>query len=769
MFRAVYTSCAFLCLFLLAWTPALSGDDSYQADSCGSIRGRVIDAVSGSPVAGARLEVEGSGLGTFADSFGRFMMAKVPAGNHVLTVRSVGFERGTISAVVFAGTTAAVTVALQPQPIKLGTTTVRGTHAAPVPIAPGALEFSSEELKHSAGPAGDINRIVGIHPGVAKVSDLQNSLIVRGGTPSENGFYVDGIEVPNTDHFPINGAAGGSISLLNLGYVENAVFFAGGFSAAYGDRPSSVTDVTFREGNRERFAFHCDLNLGGTGAGAEGPVARGRGAWLFSIRRSYVDLVADMIGEKYAPRYDDCQGKFVYDISPQHRISVLGLAGWDFIEFPKEQAVEDGSHDYGTWKGREHAVGMSWRYSWGTTGYSCTSVSTIATRYRRAWSDTQDDLLLSYEDTDERAIQFRNVNGYGNGRATFLEFGVEAKRINTRLNISNVRLIDHLGGSVPAGELIDDINAGKSAAFIGCTQRLVLGLRATVGLRYDYFDYSDHGYLSPRFSFSLPVVDSFTITGAAGVYRQFLPLALLAQFEHNRKLQDIAAYHYLLSVNWLITEHTRLSVEGYVKNSRHYPLDSKQPGIFIADEFIHRENFGFYEFLTDAGRASSIGIELTLHKRQAQGIHGLISGSYSRSRYQGLDGVWRDRAIDNRLIFGVEGGWRPNDAWDISLRWIFAGGPPYTPLDLTASRRWNALVFDKGRINGVRYPDYHALNLRVERRFHVAGARLAVYASVWNVYDRDNVFLYTWNQVERRQTAIYQWGIMPLAGVKVDF
>jgi hypothetical protein len=157
-----------------------------------------------------------------------------------------------------------------------------------------------------------------------------------------------------------------------------------------------------------------------------------------------------------------------------------------------------------------------------------------------------------------------------------------------------------------------------------------------------------------------------------------------------------------------------------------------------------------------------------LQKKLAQKFYGLASAAYFRSRYQDGNGVWRDRDYDNRVTFSFEGGYKPNRKWEYSLRWIYAGGPPHTPLDLAASKANHRAVLDESRINAVRYPDYHAMNLRVDRRFNFNRSNLIFYLSVWNVYNRKNLATYFWNDKEQKQDVIYQWQLLPIFGLEYE-
>ncbi|MBD3287279.1 hypothetical protein GF337_00610 [candidate division KSB1 bacterium] len=170
-------------------------------------------------------------------------------------------------------------------------------------------------------------------------------------------------------------------------------------------------------------------------------------------------------------------------------------------------------------------------------------------------------------------------------------------------------------------------------------------------------------------------------------------------------------------------------------------------------------NYGFFsnhDKLTDTGVARFRGVEIMIRKKLARDSYGLASTAYFRSQYKSEDGVCRNRSFDNRMLFSLEGGYKPNYRWEFSMRWIYAGGAPYTPFDNEASKMHHRTVFDEAQINEARYSDYHSMNIRFDRRFHFSGSNLIFYLSVWNVYDRKNIAGYFWNDAERKQDQIYQ-------------
>jgi outer membrane receptor for ferrienterochelin and colicin len=657
--------------------------------------------------------------------------------------------------------------------LEMDAITVTGGYFSDVEDQPtSAVSFSFEEIRRAPGSAGDVSRIISGLPSLAKVNDQSNSLIVRGGSPAENAFFIDNIEIPNINHFPTQGTSGGPIGMVNVDFIRDVTFFTGGFTALYGDKLSSVMNISFREGNRSEFDGQLDLNFAGFGGVFEAPLLGRKGSWLLSVRRSYLDLLVDQVdvGTDVAPRYGDIQGKLVFDIDPTHRLTLLGLFGDDHNSPDREAALENAMVHYGNQDIYEGTGGVNWRALWGGRGYSNTSVAYTSTKFTENFRETNSDLPLLRNRSHEQIFKFRNVNHFRLSERSTIEFGAEVKHIVTEYDNFYAEYTNALGDTIPEFRLDERSTANKAAGFVSYIVRPLIRLTTTLGLRADYFTLSENLHLSPRISFSYRLTDRTSLNGSSGLFYQSLPLILLNQNPGNRDLRDPMSVHYILGVEHLISEDTKITVEAYRKDYDHFPLDPAQPGLFVLDELFYQ--FGFFyshSDLNDLGKARSHGVEMTVQKKLARDIYGMASIAYSRSRYRGGDGVWRDRVFDNRFVFGVEAGYKPSSLWEFSLRWIYAGGPPYTPFDIQRSEELDRAVLDENRINEARYPDYHSLNLRFDKRFHFSGSNLVLYVSVWNAYDRKNVASYYWNGEENRQDTIYQWGILPIFGLEFEF
>ena len=279
------------------------------------------------------------GVATVTGGDGRFTLGGVPAGLHRVQIVLIGYESAILHDVVVRPdrvTPLAVALDEAAPTVREVVDVTADYFSAEEEAAVGTVSFSFEEIRRAPGSAGDVSRMLQVLPSVGMATDQRNDLIVRGGSPGEHLTVVDNIEIPNINHFPTQGASGGVIGLLNTDLIADVSFSAGGFGVEHGDRLSSVMVVTQREGNRSGLDVEVSASMAGAGLLLEGLLARGRGSWALSARRSYLELIAGVVGAigtgGAVPRYGDFQGMATVDVSPTHRLQVLGLGGLDAID-----------------------------------------------------------------------------------------------------------------------------------------------------------------------------------------------------------------------------------------------------------------------------------------------------------------------------------------------------------------------------------------------------------------------------------------------------
>ncbi len=741
--------------------------------AAGKIEGSVIDGETKMPLIGANILVMGTALGSSTDAEGKFSVDKVPVGSYSIRFSYIGYQTSVkTDVIVKSGRVAQVYASLQSIPYQTDEVSVYAGYFSKSPEQPvSATGFSYEEIRRAPGSGGDVSRIIMSLPSIAKVNDQANNLAVRGGSPVENAFYVDNIEIPNINHFPTQGASGGPIGLLNLDFINEVDFYAGGFSAAYGNRLSSVMKIAFREGNRDNFEGQLDLNFSGFGGVAEGPLGK-NASYMLSVRRSYLDLLVNTIniGTSIVPSYGDYQGKVVCDLNQNNKLIFLGISGDDHNNPDAKTAAENDMVTYGNQDIYENTFGIDWRALWGKNGYSNTSVSYTSSKFNEDSYETGSGITVRKNRSLEESVNLRSIAHYKFDETNSLEFGTDIKRLFDNYNNFYGDNTDLLGNAVPA--LVNDnkISSTEAGLFVSYIIRQFPRLTATAGIRADYFSYNRSLNYSPRFSASYNLNESNSVNAAVGIYRQNIPLVILSQNPSNKQLKTPAAVHYILGFEHLFSGSAKLDIEAYIKNYKNFPADPAEPDLFLIDELYY--GYGFFvnhNALIGGGRARSAGIEITLQKKLVKDFYGLASASFSVSQFAGAGGKWINRIYDNRFVFGIEGGYKPDNQWEFSARWIFAGGTPYTPFDLEKSEALDKAVLDADRVNSLRNPDYHSLNIRADRRFNFTGTNLIIYISIWNVYNRKNVAGYFWNETKNKPGTLYQWGILPIFGVEFEF
>ncbi len=768
---------SFLSFFLFSLVMSISVF-AQETPKTGTIKGILTDFETKAPLIGANVEIPHTVLGAATDMDGHYIIPDVPAGSYSLTFSYIGYETSTrTDIIVRPGRLTFVNADLKISSVEADAVVVNAGYFTQTEEQPTSItNFTAEEIRRAPGSAGDVSRIIYGLPAVAKVNDTKNSLLVRGGSALENGFYVDNIEVNNINHFPEQGSSGGPIGMINVDFIEDVNFYTGGFSADYGDRLSSIMDLKLREGNREEFDSQLDLNFGGFGGTAEGPLFNGKGSWMFSARRSFLDFIVGAIGQNAAsvPQYGDVQTKVVWDLSPQHRLTLLDIGGLDAIGYKRNDAVQDKVNMYNDFQVLQNTAGLNWRYLWGENGYSNTAFSHAVTKYDFSIFDTRyymengQDRVITDQNSMEQEYRVRNVNHFKINDSNKLDFGLEAKLLSVDYDNYYGHYNDLLGNPTPILSITEKKSAAKMFGFLSYSIRPFSGLTLTPGIRAGYFTYNKSTNISPRFSAALQLSQKTTLNFSSGIYYQNLPLVLLSHEDAHKELKTPEARHMILGLSRLLSENTMLTVELYDKQYYHFPMDPAQPQLFVIDEMNFTGLFLPHEILVDNGRARSRGVELMVQKKLARDIYGMISTSYSRSQYRDFNNTWHNRIADNRFTFNIEGGYKPNNKWEFSTRWIYAGGAPYTPFDVHASMAAHRGIFDPARVNGDRMPDYHSLNVRFDRRFFFNRSNMVFYLSIWNAYGRQNIGSYYWNEIENKQESQKQWTTLPIFGVEFE-
>jgi hypothetical protein len=736
----------------------------------GSIAGKVIDRETKSPLIGVNIFIKDLQIGTTTDSEGNYEIKNIPVGLSTVVFSYIGYESVTKTDLsIKPDRKFYLNIEMNSSAVELQDVVITNGYFSELENKPvSTVNFSAEEIRRSPGTAGDVSRILFTLPSIAKVNDQRNSLIVRGGTAVENNFYLDNIEIPNINHFPVEGSSDGPIGILNADFINDVNFYSGGFSPIYGDRLSSIMDITYREGNKTRFSPQVNLSIAGAGASVEGAIGN-KINYLFSFNRSYLDLLVKQLEEGMPlPKYGDAQAKIVYELNDKNKLTLLDVFSVDEIYMNEDDALQNDANMYGRTDGFTNTAGLNWQHIWSNSGYSNTSVAHTFTKYDRDYSKTVTQKQFYTNNSDEQIIRLRNVSYLKLNNKNALEFGGDLSAMFIDFDTFYGEYEDQYGNTTDPLYINSKMDGYKIGVFGVHHFNLLENLRLDYGARVDYFTYNKNLDVSPRGTLTYQLNPKTSVSVGAGLFHQNIPNNILVQSEDFKSLETPTAIHYTVGLSQELWSATRLSVEAYYKDYYDFPINPEQPTMFLFDQVQIYGIFFSNSALEDNGRATSKGLEIILQKKLAEDFYGLASVALSNASYKDYFGQWHDRIYDNRFNFNIEGGYIPSNDWEFKVRWVFANGAPYTPFDYEASKAAGVGIWDLSRTNSERLPDYHSLNLRIDKRFYFSSSSLLVYLSVWNVYNRKNIAFYYWNEVKNEIDSQKQWSTLPVIGVEYE-
>jgi outer membrane receptor protein involved in Fe transport len=738
----------------------------------GLIDGSVRSGPTQQPISNAAIRVAGTELAVVSGADGRFRL-RAPAGVTRLEIRAIGYAPIVRSDVVVSvGKPTTIVIELQPRVVQLAGVDVAPSYFEPTQATPVSTQrFSAEEIRRTPGVQEDVIRAISVLPGVGVTTAGRNDLVVRGGAPFENLFVVDNIEVPNVNHFGTQGSTGGPVSLIPIEFVQDAALSAGGFGVRYGDRTSSVTTIALREGNRERRAATLNLSATGFGAIVEGPLPHD-GSVLVSARRSYLDLVFNAIGFPFIPAYTDLTVKVIQRPTARDEISVLAVGAIDRLTFKDKTA--DNRYDNSSVLGSsqdQYIAGVTWKRLL-PNGVISSTLGRTWTRYDAVQRDSSNppQVIFGAKSTEGETSLRTDLTLQLSSRAE-LSVGTLAKYAGALaydITLPGATRSDQ--NDVPRALRVDTSFATyKQALYVQTSLQLSDRLRLTLGGRGDWYQFLRNTVrLSPRGALAWSPNESNTFTVAGGRYYQ-APQAiwLVGDVENPRQLKPLRADQVVLGWQRVLRPDLKLQIESYAKSYGDYPGRVFRPRAVLQpsgfDNVTNDIPFGL-EPLQSVATGSVRGAEVLLQKRLSDvPLFGLISASYNRTRFRGIDGSTSIGAFDSPLVFNGLLGWRPNARWEFSGRVRTAAGLPTTPFTSDGK-------LDFSRYNdGARLPTFFALDLRVDCRFVFRRSQLVTYIDLQNATSRKNISQIAWDARLRAPKADESIGLLPSIGINWEF
>lgn len=735
---------------------------SLYASAEGVINGKVLDANTRQGIPFATVAIQGTTLGTTTDVDGNFKLEKVPEGYHRITASCVGYKP-IMSADIFVTKEKApyVELVLEPTTLDIAEVEIKAPSFVRKAESPVSLQtIGTREIERNPGGNRDISQVIRSLPGVASSPSFRNDIIIRGGSPAENKFYLDGIEIPVINHFQTQGSTGGPVGILNVDFIREVDFYSGAFPANRGNALSSVMDFKQNEGNREKNGFRFSVGSAETGITADGPLSS-KTTYLFSARRSYLQFLFAALKLPFLPTFTDMQFKITHRFDQKNEITWLGLGGYDV--FVLNEKVNEGVEDQETRERNAYFLSSipeyrQWNYTtgvnykrYGNNGFTSIVLSTnkLLNGSEKYFENKKDDpsaQLSDYESSEaetklriERTFNtsgFRINAGIGLESASYYVTGFNSQQTPN-------------GASVI--EFGSDVEFVKYAAFASAT-RYFFGDRfqLTGGIRTDATGFSSKtgnplDQLSPRLAASIQLTDRLSLNTNTGVYYQLPSYSVLgfgndeAGLLNKRTARFIRCEQLVGGLQFNPDESSKITLEGFIKKYSNYPL-SVSKGISLANL---GSEFGVVgnELVIPVSEGKSTGVELMAQRRSSTGLYGILALTFVKSEFTSGGATYIPSSWDNRIFTTLTTGKKWNRNWETGLKWRYVTGRPFTPWDVATSSlksNWDATgqgILDYSKLNTLRVPDFHQLDIRVDKSWFFSKWSLNLYLDIENLYN----------------------------------
>ncbi len=765
------------------------------------VSGRVIDRVTREGVAYAAVVIVGvEGSGVLADSTGRFTLEMVRPGINQFSAIQLGYRTVVTPEYKITPYTPFIEIEMEEDPTEITASSVKPSPFLRSVESPVSVRvISVGDIDRIPGANKDVARIVRSYPGVSySPIGYRNDLIVRGGGPSENAFFIDGIEIPNINHFATQGASGGPVSILNSDLIREISFYTGSFPANRGGALSSVMDITLKDGNPDKQAFKATIGASEVGVSASGHIGR-KTTYIASVRQSYLQLLFKLLGLPMLPNYIDGQVKFKTKIDSANELVFIGLAGFDNMKLSDDP--DDAADRYllsylPTLRQETFTVGTSYRH------FGDGHVQTVSLGY--SYLNNRSLKYLDNDESSEGNIILESSGLEGKGQARFENrsyYGPWTVREGAEVSFR------HYNGDVyrrltdgTAQDYAARLGIGGWGLYTSADYKSPGGkVNASFGLRADGSSFSKETakiwkQLSPRASVSYMPWQSWAFNASVGMYHQLPPLTALSFRDAegimaNRKLEYMSVVSAAAGVDWKLRDRLFVGLEGFYKQFLDIPLSvaTNVPLTCVGADY---GSIG-EELLVSSAQGRSYGAEMLVRWLVPDKVTLVGSATLYKSEYRSSENEeYIPSAWDNRFIINLSAVVQLPKYWSIGAKVSAIGGSPYTPYDEDESSLkvvWDAAgrpVYDYTRYNGSRLDPYYQVDLRVDKDFYFKKWTLGLYVDLQNVtfskIRQPDAYLSTGEVINPDELPLkqryaletlelYSGTIVPALGVTVEF
>ena len=792
--------------FLILFICAFSFSFIYSQEITGTVRGTVIDELSEEPIIGAKVILLNSEpiKGVLTDFEGKFKLTNIPVGRHSVQITYYGYKPIILPNLEVLTKELTFIVKMVDYVRDLGEVSVKANKQEDLVnelVTNSSRSFSIEESQRYAGSLGDVARMAQNFAGVQGADDSRNDIIIRGNSPSGVLYRLEGIDIPNPNHFANFGTTGGPISMINPNMLSKSDFLTGAFPAEYGNANAGVFDLHLRNGNNEKYEFLAQMGFNGFEGMAEGPFSKkSKASFAVNYRYSALQLLSLMgvnFGTSSVPKYQDAT--FKINIPTKNSLTtIFGLGGISKIDLLAANTVEGedlyangGDDTY--FSGYTGFVGINHKQRLNSKSFLKLNVAVQAAT-NRLQNDTLDQNLQN---------PFTNYmkNGLQGRQTTAIHY---TNKINSRHYIKAGVFFDlfffSLTDSIYRQEYnsfvpIHDTkgNTGLLKPYISYQYKITDNLTLNGGIHYQQLLIDNQNNIEPRLGLAWNVNKKNRLSLAYGYHSQMQPLEIY--YQENQ----IAPGEYILSNNKLEftkSQHGVIGYDLYLKHGLHFKTE-------IYGQLIHNApvqqvssaysalNFGaeFYAVIPDSlvneGTGSNYGIEMTFEKRMDKGLYFMFNGSLFESKYKGSDGIERNSSFNgnftSNLLAGYEhrfkrkeplnkkGKAKPMFAIAADVKFVMNGGGRYTPILLNESILAGKEVRDLNKVNEGQFQPYLKLNTRLAIKVIQSKMTQELAMDFQNVTGQKNIFQQKYDEKSQTISTVYQTGFLPLVQYRVIF
>ena len=716
------------------------------------VKGTVIDKSSRQPLEFINVMIVGLNKGGVTNAEGKFSIGQVPPGIYRLQASAIGYKTVTTPEYILSTRDLHIQIEMEENQTELEGVTVTASPFRRDIESPVSLRIIGlQEIEKSPGANRDISRIVQSYPGVAfSPIGYRNDLIVRGGSPSENRFYLDGVEIPNINHFSTQGASGGPVGILNADLIREVNFYTGAFPTDKGNALSSVLDFKLRDGDMERNSLKATLGASEVSLASNGHLGK-KTSYLVSVRQSYLQFLFDMLGLPFLPTFTDAQFKLKTRFDARNELTVLGLGGIDKMKLNTKADDEDNEYILSYLpkiQQETFTLGAVYRHYAGAHVQSVVAshsyLNNRNTKYQQNDESDPEHLMLRLRSTEQNTqLRLENSSSFRNWKVTVgtsLDYSQYSNTTFQKVYTDRAQTFDyHTYLGIMRWGLFGTVN------YTSIDERFT----ASLGLRADANNYSAamkdlSDQLSPRLSLSYQLTEHWSLSGNAGLYYQLPPYTALGFKNNNGLYANKYALRYMqvsqgsVGLNWRKGDTFEVSVEGCYKDYDKIPL-SVADGIPLT---CKGNDYGVIgnELLTSTAQGRSYGAELLLKWLVAKKLNLASSFTLFKSEYRtDKESEYIASAWDNRFIFNLRGTYNLPRHWSVGMKVSCIGGAPYTPYDADKSSlvtAWNAQgkpYYDYTRYNEERLPAFTQVDIRIDKTFYLKRCMLGFYIDLQNI------------------------------------